>query len=369
MKRILFILISLTGGGAEKVFIDMLRNFNYKKYKVTLLLMYGDGLYISKIPKEVELIVLFNHPQRKRDIRFAYLFRNVFQRWLKYNFNKKINGKDFDVVISYTEGFPVLMQSFIKGENIKRIAWTHIDMESSHWCWWHFKSKKQEKTIYEGINEIVFVSENAKEKFSNAFDIKKNLRVIYNVIERDAIVEKSKLESVRHEKFTICNVGRLNPQKRQERVIQVASELQRRGYDFEVWILGIGHREKELKELVAHYNLEEHVKFLGFKENPYPYIAASDLFLLTSDAEGYPTVVCESLCLGVPVVSTKVTGTDELLGDGTGILTSFDIHEITDRVEEIIISPELHHNYVEMSLRKSMKFNPKDVIKQIEHLI
>lgn len=54
------------------------------------------------------------------------------------------------------------------------------------------------------------------------------------------------------------------------------------------WILGTGYLEAELRRLARDLSVEDMVHFLGFKSNPYPYIAASDLFLSTSMTEGYP---------------------------------------------------------------------------------
>lgn len=364
-RSVLFILTSLGGGGAEKVFIDLLRNFDYNKYKITVLLVYGAGVHLSNIPKEVELISLFNRPQKQLDISVELYLRPIYHELLKYKTKKVIGNRCFDVIVSYTEGFPVLLHSFIENKKSKRVAWVHTDMNVKHWCWWHFRSLKQETELYRKMDDIVVVSKKAKDGFIQLFGLKDNLSVIYNIIDKDNIIIKSKSEKIIKRKFTICHVGRLNPVKRQERIIHVANELKQRGYDFEVWILGEGQCEKELKALVSKLDLFNTVKFLGYKNNPYPYIASSDIFILTSDTEGYPTVVCESLCLGVPVVSTNITGSNEILEDGYGILTSFDIAEITDRIEELMNNPKLYDYYANMAIKKSMQFNTDNVIKQI----
>jgi len=368
-KSILFILTSLGGGGAEKVFIDLLRNFDYSQYQITLLLVYGAGVHLNNVPKGVEILSIFHRKQHQLDISTELYLRSIYHKLLKYKVSKLFKNRYFDTVISYTEGFPLLIQSFLPFSPKKRIAWVHIDLATSHWCWWHFLSKQQEELLYRKMDEIVFVSKKAKEQFSVFFGITKRLKVIYNVIDRDEIIRLSKLENIGKSKFTIINIGRLHPQKRQDRIIKIAKILKNRNIDFEIRILGTGQLENQLKVMAQDKGVDDVVKFLGFKDNPYPYIAASDCFLLTSDTEGYPTVVCEALCLGIPVISTNITGSDELLGDGTGILTSFDEKEIADKIELLVNNRDLYQQFVDSSNRKACQFNPREVLNNVYDII
>lgn len=369
-KEILFILNSLEAGGAEKVFIDLLKHFDYKKYNVTLLLIYKCGHHLSNVPQEVNVVSLFDRPKLRIENYVAYYLKAAYHKILHYQFCKKIGDMHFDAVISYTEGYPVLLQSFIKDSTCNRIAWVHCDLNSFHWCAHHFKSKAQEVEIYKRMNHIICVSNDAKNGFYRFLESHRPIEVIYNVIDRVNIMLRAKQSiSVHRRKFTICHIGRLIPVKRQERIVYLASELKRRGYDLDIWILGSGPRESELKALTARLNLTDVVHFLGFQSNPYPYLAASDVFVLTSDTEGYPTVICEAICLGIPVLSTNISGATEILNDGSGILTSFDISNIADSVEELITQPETYQYYVARAIEKSKQYNPQIIISQIEDLI
>lgn len=73
-------------------------------------------------------------------------------------------------------------------------------------------------------------------------------------------------------------------------------------------------REK-LEKLIMDNHLSDVVFLYGYKENPYPYIKSSDVFICSSYAEGFSTVVTEALILGVPTVTTDCAGMRELLGD------------------------------------------------------
>lgn len=81
-------------------------------------------------------------------------------------------------------------------------------------------------------------------------------------------------------------------------------------------ILGEGTEWKELLRYKEQNELQDYVELMGFKKNPYPYIANSDLFVCSSRSEGYSLVIAESLVLGIPVLSTYCSGPNELLDEG-----------------------------------------------------
>ena len=76
---------------------------------------------------------------------------------------------------------------------------------------------------------------------------------------------------------------------------------------------------------------------MGYKENPYKYLAKCDLFVCSSYSEGFSTAVTEALILGIPVVTTYVSGMTELLGDNEyGIITSNDEISLYEAIKLLI---------------------------------
>lgn len=369
MTTILFIMASMTGGGAEKVFIDLLKNIDYTKYKVTVVILYAYGVHLSSIPPQVEVIKLFKKEPSKVARKLTPHCMPIFGRIWKRKIRHALKGRRFDNIVSYMEGQALLLHSFVTHLSTNNISWVHTDLLTRHWCCWVFKNREHEKGIYEKMNHIVCVSQSAKDSFSKAFGINDNLHVIYNIIDRNNILEKSEQSAITKTTFTICNIGRLNPLKRQDRIVEIASILKSKGLNFDIWILGTGDLEQALKKQAERLRVEDCVKFLGFQKNPYPYLKASDLFLLTSDAEGYPTVVCEAFCLGKPVVSTNITGSDELLADDTGILTSLDITEIAEHIETLMNNPEKLEHYARKARTKAECFDPRQTIVEFEKLL
>lgn len=365
-KDILILMASFAGGGTEKVMIDLLRRFDVSRYNITVAVLWGYGPHIASVPDSVELIKLFDRApnfldNKTRSWRFIHnpLWRN---RLLK-----ALGDRHFDITISFMEGQTALLHSYIMNRARVNISWIHSDIER---CWWYrfLMSRKQERDIYSRMDSVVCVSEGVRAAFRKAVGNLENLRVIYNIIDRDDIIRKADEFSVEHDRFTIVNMARLQPEKCQYRIIQMASILKKRGLDFKVRMLGAGKLEDELKQLSESLDVADRVEFLGFQPNPYPYIKASDVFLLTSDAEGFSLALCEAMCLDKPVVSTRTAGPQELLGEHTGILTGNDPEEIAGKVAELMADTKLLAHYRRQSRLKGESFSPDDVMRQIESL-
>lgn len=114
----------------------------------------------------------------------------------------------------------------------------------------------------------------------------------------------------------IVGVGGLRRQKDFATLIRAFSLLTRHR-SARLLILGRGRQEQRLRELVDELDVGEDVHFAGFVDNPYPYLARSNLFALSSRWEGSPNVLTEALALGTPVVATDCrSGPREILQDG-----------------------------------------------------
>jgi len=369
MKQILFIHNNLQGGGAEKVLIDILNNFDYTKYEVSLLLLYNNGVYHNRIPKNVKTLILFGG-----DItRIIYVFKKlsiykIRDVYYKHKLCALLKGNRYDTIVSFMEGLTCRIHDLIRNRANRNVSWVHIDLKVNNWCLNEFISINEQGRIYSRMDEVVFVSEGARNAFNDIFHTSRQ-KVIYNLIDSNLIREKSIEKEIKKNKFTVVTVGRLEDQKKQERIIEVARILKGSGYDIEFWIIGTGSREKELKSLVNKYSLETTVLFIGFQLNPYPYIKAADIFILTSQAEGYPLVVCESLCLGKPIVSTDVTGPHELLNDGTGIICDDSVERLSKGVELLYNNPDLLILYSSKAKQKSKMFNVEQSMQEIYNIL
>lgn len=113
----------------------------------------------------------------------------------------------------------------------------------------------------------------------------------------------------------IVAAGRLSPQKNFALLLQAFAEV-RRSVPARLIIFGEGPLRQSLEALASSLGIREQVSLYGFIANPYAEMRCADLFVLSSDWEGSPTVLTECLALGVPCVSTEVGDVAQTLQDG-----------------------------------------------------
>ena len=365
MKSVLFLMPSLPGAGAEKVLIEILRHIDYTQYNVSLFLEYREGVYLQDVPDKVSIIALHG----PNNLWFQRLHRRLVERgWyapfheLVYRrmFLSLLRGKRYDTIISFMEGSAVKFHSYIFDKGKRNISWVHIDFQQKHWSLDFFRDAEDERQCYEKMDKIIFVSNDAKTGFDSLFHLSaEKYAVHYNIIDADRIRRLSQMCTAEQKKrFTICMLGRLNTQKRHDRAISVAKTLKELGYDFELWIIGDGELREKLENQIIEAGLQDVVKLKGFINPPYSMLAQADIFLNTSEAEGFSLVVAEAFCLGIPVVSTNVSGPRELLGDSEyGILTSQEEKDIASAVRTMMDKPLLRKHYSVMSITRSQMFD------------
>ena len=365
MKSVLFLMPSLPGAGAEKVLIEILRHIDYTQYNVSLFLEYREGVYLQDVPDKVSIIALHG----PNNLWFQRLHRRLVERgWyapfheLVYRrmFLSLLRGKRYDTIISFMEGGAVKFHSYIFDKGKRNISWVHIDFQQKHWSLDFFRDAEDERQCYEKMDKIIFVSNDAKAGFDSLFHLSaEKYAVHYNIIDADRIRRLSQMCTAEQKKrFTICMLGRLNTQKRHDRAISVAKTLKELGYDFELWIIGDGELRGKIEKQINEAGLHDVVKLKGFINPPYAMLAQADIFLNTSEAEGFSLVVAEAFCLGIPVVSTNVSGPRELLGDSEyGILTSQEEKDIVSAVRTMMDKSLVRKHYSVMSITRSQMFN------------
>jgi glycosyltransferase involved in cell wall biosynthesis len=115
--------------------------------------------------------------------------------------------------------------------------------------------------------------------------------------------------------------GRLAPQKDYPHLLDAFASVQRET-GAHLWILGDGPDRQALEDQVARLRLSSVVRFLGFRKNPYAFMAKADVFVLSSIYEGFGNVLVEAMAAGAPVVATDCPhGPGEIITDGeSGLL-------------------------------------------------
>lgn len=369
MKSILIIHGNLGGGGAERVLIDILNSFDTSRYNVDFLLILNKGIYIKDIPSKINFLGSIYHSERPFWKWFIARLHCgiIFERG---EIRKKVT-KRYDTIISFMENGPFKYHSLITDKAEKNITWVHTDLLNNHYSKYSFLGNHDEARAYNKMDKIVFVSENARTNFRKLFHInEEKLKVIHNPIDVRRILSMCNEFEVHKDKFTISMVGRFCPQKRYDRFIHAVNILINKGCDLTVNILGAGELESEMRDLVKSLKISQYVNFLGFQSNPYPYIKKSDVLCLSSDAEGYPTVICESMVLGTAVVATDIVGSRELLDKNKyGLLSELSSESLAENLFKFYSNSDLLNTYKRLALHRSESFSISKTMNEIYSVI
>ena len=194
--------------------------------------------------------------------------------------------------------------------------------------------------------------------------------VVYNPIDTERIIKLSQeFQPAKPERFTIISSGRLTPQKKPERVLRVARMFKDNGIDVLFQWIGDGELKEELLVLRKELEVEDMVEFLGFQKNPFPYVRQADMMFCCSGYEGFCLVICEAMCLGVPVVSTRTSGPIEILdNDKYGLLTGHSDNEMFMAVKRMMENVDLRSYYSKQGKIRVQEFAPCKIVKTIDNL-
>lgn len=364
-KHILLIMAHLEGAGAEKACIDLLKNFDKKRYRITLLLIYNQGTFLSEVPGEIEIVPLYDRIPRKWHEKLLKRFPEIRNRGIRGRLGRVVGDEKYDAIISYCEGLPVIAHSFLLEHGQRNLTWVHCDMLKYPWTRRYFMDSEEERRMYSRMDRIIFVSDEAASAFEKKYGIEGKSMVIPNVIDRESIIRRSEEMKMEKPKFTVINIGRLVPVKNHMRLIDMMSILKNRNLDVQLRIVGEGPLLGRLREYAKRKEVSDNVQFLGFQTNPYPYLKASDVYVMSSDAEGYSLTVSEAICLGIPVVSTPVARVKALKSSGAAEIVDFSATSMADAVERFVIMPDRLAEFSRNALRYRERFRPETVMERI----
>ncbi|MGG3478574.1 glycosyltransferase [Peribacillus frigoritolerans] len=210
------------------------------------------------------------------------------------------------------------------------------------------------------------------EGYLDIFNMEKdnNLKVIYNPIDDENIVEKAIKDEKIYKKFTVCSVGRLGHEKGFDRLIKAHARLISDGIFHNLIIIGDGVEKNSLIKLCQELGVEKTVQLLGFKKNPYKYIKNANLFVCSSRAEGYSLALAEAMILGLPVLSTSCGGTKEILDAGKyGFLVRNSADDIYKGIKTLLLNEQKLEHFKNMSIIRSQDFKIERALGQIKKLI
>lgn len=379
MKEVVFLVPSLGMGGMERVLVNYANMFSRRGYDVTVLnFTFDDEAIVSGFDPDIHYYKQYAPVKNLFHSSFKQILKGNFrllpwEKWIKFHsarfLYKKYIKKNYDIEIAFFGMTALKIIGGSSNSNAKKIGWLHsVNLEDDIR---DLGSKEKAKRIYMQIQTLICVSNVSKEKIMNVFGRTKNVYVVNNPNDTYKI-RKLALESVNVYKFnfTFVLVARIDEySKGFFRLLNVCKRLNNELFEYTLWIVGEGI---DYARVVAHSNELQlkNVYFFGKKANPYPYIKNADFYLCSSNFEGFSMVMMEAIILGTPILSTAVSGADEMLDNGKyGMIVENSEEGLYQGMKNILSDPALWEHYKKMALMRKDYLNEEKIMDQVEAII
>lgn len=328
-KRLLFTAYSLNLGGIETALINLVNRIDLDKYDVEIILEKKEGIFLDKVKKEITIKEFKVYNNKNKIIR---KIRNLSQRII------------YTIVNYHTYDFSCCYATYsLSGSKLSKIASSNNSFYVHNNYKDLYKDEQKEKQFFMDrkitkFKHIIFVSNEYRKEFLRLFpNLEEKTLVLNNFIDTENIKKESKAkitEKKQKGKKIFLFVGRLDDDaKKIGRAIRLTKKIK----EIEFWMVGDGPDRKIYEEMIKKEKLEDRVKLIGRKKNPYPYMKQADYILLTSDYEGFPVIYLEAITLQKPIITTIDVSDDKInMGKDYAWIISKEEKKMVKQVQEIL---------------------------------
>jgi glycosyltransferase involved in cell wall biosynthesis len=358
MQKILFLIPSMDGGGAEKATLLLCNELSSRGWDVSILLCKSGGPYLKRLNEKIKIIIL-----KKENISY-----NIIEI---ASYLKAIKPDIFYSSMMYANviaGLAVIWSSYAGKLFFSEHSHPSISLRLNSAS----KSKlilSLAKLVYKKADAVICVSQGVKEDLLQLIKKLENAVVIYNPVEN--LYQKDIVPDP--DIYRLVSIGRLDKNKNFKLLVDCFAEVLNEvnnGKKYELHILGEGEERGNLEKQVAVLNLNDKVFLSGFVSNPANILNSSQLFVSTSLLEGLPTVLIEALGCGLPVISSDCrSGPAEILLDGkVGALVPVNNKAA---LKDAIIKEIRHPNFTstkELRMERADEFKISTIVNKYETL-
>ena len=268
---------------------------------------------------------------------------------------------NYDVEIGFQYNMPTKIVAASNNYNAAHIAWMH-----------GYDYGLKLKDFYPKLDKVICVSRCNSERLYKEMDGNVITDYCYNPINDEAIVKNGNVDiSIKRNNDSVfVSVGRHSPEKGYSRLLDIVSRLKDEGYKFKLWLIGDGPTHSELIKKTEQLELSDYVVFVGAQENPHKYTSKADVFVCSSFSEGYSTACTEAIMLGVPVITTNVSGGEEIINESqAGLLTEMSDESLYEGMKKVLDHPELIQNWKNTLETTKQKFSQREREKKLNEII
>lgn len=312
MKKVLFILNDLRGGGAERVFVNIANGFHQNNIPVAFLVGEKEGVYINLLNPVIPISdtggstfyrYLKSFPAIFKKNQYTHIFTASDYASAAAILTKKLTGISAKILVTHHYNLPANRTfKHWKGDWIAKL---------NH----HFIFPNADKIIAVSKGSLAWLRKHSNNKLSQAI-------YLYNPVFDDSIYKLAD-ENVDYPidtngKIILVNAGRLQEQKDQLTLLNAFMILKKINPAFVLFILGDGPLKQQLENYINKHHLHMDIFLIGFDSNPYKWMAGCQVFVSSSISEGFGNVLVEAMALGKTIVSTNCpSGPAEILQKGT----------------------------------------------------
>lgn len=304
MKKILFVISTLTGGGAERVLSNLTLGLP-ENIEIDILV---NSTSLEDYEVRGNVISLGMLPQKHKTL--FYQIRAFIRRLVVIRRLKKNNG--YIACISFLDSANIA--NVLTGKkHCKTILTIHNSLSDAKSKAYRYIVCPMVKLLYNYSSKVVCVSEGVAKELIYDFGIKENkIKVIYNGFPE----QTQNLVNVERTGFELATMGRLEYYKGHLHLLRAFSKVVEMQPKARLHIMGEGPLELQLTEFVKRLRIQQNVVFHGFVKETRKVLNEMDIFVFSSISEGFGNVLIEAMQMGIPVVSTNYRhGAREILGN------------------------------------------------------
>lgn len=362
-KQLLFVINHLTIGGIQKTLISALKALDYNKYDVTVylrknrtdllplidkraaVLINNDTNKYYRKPRAVLLQLLIeankltgNNPKAEKAKKDLSELINSY--CMKYEFKTFFADKKFDTAIAYANGYPAyFVADYINAD--EKIIFFHTSTNDLPDVHKKFISKfNKVAAVHGGLTELISAWHPCLEG---------KISVVENFVDTDSLrkLASEKNVTVPDNKIILCSCGRFAPVKGFDLAIESARLLKEKGIEFLWYFVGDGPERNNLENKLAEYGLQNNIVITGMQKNPYPYMAACDIYIQPSYEEAMPVTILEAHRLCKPVITTATVGGCKLVENGVnGFICEIKSEAIAESISSLINDKEKYNDII-----------------------
>ena len=363
-KKLLIVAHHMTVGGVQKTLISASKAIDYDKYDVTLYLRKNRTDLLSLVDGRMNVIIN-KDPNRYYRKPFALILQaasvvsklfglrkingmlekkladKIREKQMEYEQKTYFADKKFDIAVAYVQGYTALfVDRYVNAD--KKILFFHTSKDELH---------EMHCGILPRYDKIAALHSEQKSLIEEWYpDVTGRIMLVENFTDKETVTEMSKEFSpdVPDSKTVLCSCGRFAPVKGLDLAVNSAKILKDKGKNFIWYFVGDGPERNRLEKMIADCKLENNIIITGMQKNPYPYMAACDIYVQPSYEEAMPVTILEAHRLNKPVVTTATVGGKKLIEIGkNGIITDITVDALSDGIVELIENNALYSEITE----------------------